>query len=432
MNTKQQLKTLDVDAGEKGVVLIAAIALMAVLALVGVVAAVTTSTEIKISSNYKTSVQADCAAEAGIEHARQVLKTLNAGSTDTGSFSDELAGAAGADMALEGYTGADDVPIVNTTNLGNGSYTVYLTNDPVDGSTNQTDNNNTACLTSVATTSEGSKSVIEMTLSIVAGGSFTPAGTVSMLGSVMEFVGGTGVSKAYRGDDQCGSDPPKPVIAVSDAADVSLVQSRLNKLNTYHTKDEYGNDITANDDPNAIVAAIPQSEIDSVNSNIGVDLLDPVSLDNWVADIQAQADTVAPDGSEDATVYLGNTSDQQVVVVRGDFTMTGDAADNGAGILVVTGTLNLYGSPNYTGLILVIGEGYLHRFSGGPLYSDGIFNGAIILAKTTGGLLGSPYFDVDGNGNGTIQYCSTAVDNAFSLISSSTSTLKPVAVRDIR
>ncbi|MHC4182412.1 MAG: pilus assembly PilX N-terminal domain-containing protein [Planctomycetota bacterium] len=77
MNTKQQSKTLDVDTGEKGVVLIAAIALMAVLALVGVVAAVTTNTEIKISSNYNTSVQASYAAQAGIEEARARLRGLS-------------------------------------------------------------------------------------------------------------------------------------------------------------------------------------------------------------------------------------------------------------------------------------------------------------------------------------------------------------------
>ena len=155
MNTKRQSKTLDVDTpaspsewhsragitssrGEKGVVLIAAIALMAVLALVGVMAAVTTSTEIKISSNYNTSVQASYIARAGVEHARQELKFLNEESTDTDSFSDELADAAGDNEALEGYTGDDDVPVVGTTDLGNGSYTVYLTNDSVDGSTNQT------------------------------------------------------------------------------------------------------------------------------------------------------------------------------------------------------------------------------------------------------------------------------------------------------
>jgi hypothetical protein len=53
---------------EKGIVLIAAISLIALLALFGTVGVFTTSTEILISRNYKTSVQANYAAEAAYNH----------------------------------------------------------------------------------------------------------------------------------------------------------------------------------------------------------------------------------------------------------------------------------------------------------------------------------------------------------------------------
>jgi hypothetical protein len=53
---------------EKGIVLVAAIGLVAILALFGTVAVITTSTEIIISKNHKTSVQANYAAEAGYSH----------------------------------------------------------------------------------------------------------------------------------------------------------------------------------------------------------------------------------------------------------------------------------------------------------------------------------------------------------------------------
>jgi Tfp pilus assembly protein PilX len=59
---------------EKGIVLIGAIALIAILALLGTVGIVTTSTEILISRNYKTSVQASYAAQAGIEEAKARLR----------------------------------------------------------------------------------------------------------------------------------------------------------------------------------------------------------------------------------------------------------------------------------------------------------------------------------------------------------------------
>lgn len=70
MNLKQQpklLRTISLCKNEKGMVLIAAIALVAILALVGTVAVVTTDTDMKISSNYKTNVQAFYIAEAGIQ-----------------------------------------------------------------------------------------------------------------------------------------------------------------------------------------------------------------------------------------------------------------------------------------------------------------------------------------------------------------------------
>jgi Tfp pilus assembly protein PilX len=59
---------------EKGVVFIAAIGLIAILALFGTVAVITTSTEIIISKNHKTSVQAFYAAQAGTEEARARLR----------------------------------------------------------------------------------------------------------------------------------------------------------------------------------------------------------------------------------------------------------------------------------------------------------------------------------------------------------------------
>jgi hypothetical protein len=324
-------------------------------------------------------------------------------------------------MTLEGYTGDDDVPIVDTTDLGNGAYTVYLTNDLIDGYTNLTDSNNRVSLTSIATTSNGSQAVVELTVSTFE--LFPLPGTITLLGNLATFNGGSGNSdvKLLRGDDQCGSDPPKPVVALSDGNDVPAVQAAIIEPDTYWTKDEGGNDVNCGDDPDAIVKEIPQSTIDGIESNYGIDLLDPNDLDNLVAVLKKQADTVAPDGSTDATVYLGNTDDLQVVVVTGDFTMSGSS--NGAGILVVTGTLTFDASPSYAGLILVIGEGSVIRNGGG----NGTISGGIMVANTTGGggVLGSPSFVTNGEGSGTVEYCSTEVSNPLSLLA-----LTPTAIRE--
>jgi hypothetical protein len=57
---------------------------------------------------------------------------------------------------------------------------------------------------------------------------------------------------------------------------------------------------------------------------------------------------------------------------------------------------------------------------------NGTFSGGILVANTTGGVLGPPSFVTNGGGNGTVQYCSTAVNNPLSLLS-----LKPTALREL-
>ncbi len=80
MDTKRQSKKLSfipTNANEKGIVLVATIALTALLALFGTLGIVTTSTELIISKNYKSSVQARYVAEAGIH---RTIGMLNSGS----------------------------------------------------------------------------------------------------------------------------------------------------------------------------------------------------------------------------------------------------------------------------------------------------------------------------------------------------------------
>ena len=76
MNSKRQSKTSGVipASAEKGFVLIAVIMLLIILALIGTVAVITTTTEIKISSNYKTNAKSLYAAQAGTEEARARLR----------------------------------------------------------------------------------------------------------------------------------------------------------------------------------------------------------------------------------------------------------------------------------------------------------------------------------------------------------------------
>ena len=88
--------------------------------------------------------------------------------------------------------------------------------------------------------------------------------------------------------------------------------------------------------------------------------------------------------------------------VDGDCTLA-----DGAGFLVVTGTLTMRGNTNFRGAILVLGTGVLIRNGGG----NGEILGGITIARfgrTSGGFL-APTFNTNGGGNSNVQYDSQSV-----------------------
>jgi len=403
---------------QKGLVLPIALVFLVVLGMMGAAAVMITGTDIKISGNYKNSETAFYVAEAGIENAREVLRAMNAASGNKKSFSDELASVTGSNGVLDGYaSGTDDVALISSASLGNSSYTVYLTNDDVDGSSNQTDSNQTVTLTSVATGPIGSRATLESTVKIF--DFFPPPGAITLLGNGATFTGNNSGDKNLHGDDQCGTEPPKPVVAITHPADLLGIQASINssKPQTYHSKDSGGNDVTALTDPDAISTTISGSTIASIISNYGTNLLDAHDLNDLVKDVKSLADTVAPGGTAATDVYVGAPGDTRVVVVDGDFSLN----TNGAGILLVTGELTFQGNIDYDGLILVFGEGSMKRQGGG----ENNIRGGIIVADTRGpdgiigtadDALGPPTMDTSGGGKSNIIYCSTAIDDMIGAV----------------
>lgn len=88
--------------------------------------------------------------------------------------------------------------------------------------------------------------------------------------------------------------------------------------------------------------------------------------------------------------------------------------DGGAGLLIVTGNLEMNGNPSFNGLILVLGNGSVNRDGGG----NGNIYGAMAVAhfntSGNGGFLGAS-FHTNGGGNSTMQYDSAAVRSALNL-----------------
>jgi len=397
---------------EKGIILAVVLMFLSILAAMGSFTVVMTRAEIKTGDNYKNNEQAFFLAQAGAEHAREQLRALNAASVDTSSYTDELGNTAGLNGLLDGYiSGTDDVPLINTGSLTEGSYTVYLTNDSGEGLLNQTDTNSIVTLISVATGPNGSKATVELTVADFDIFTLTPPSPITLVGPGANFIGNESNAKDLYADDQCATDPigvTRPVVAVSHLADVGNIQTAISssKPDTYHARNLTGGAVTATTDPDLIATMIPASIMATLNVN---------DLNEMVKMIQNAADRVAPGGTNASSVYVGVPGDTQVVVVNGDFHLN----DDGAGILLVTGELTFNGNIDFDGIIFVIGEGSMVRSGGGI----GNITGGILVANTAGpdgipgtgdDVLGPPTFDTSGGGRTNISYCSTAMSQALS------------------
>ncbi|MCH7779397.1 MAG: pilus assembly PilX N-terminal domain-containing protein, partial [Acidobacteria bacterium] len=140
---------------ETGSALVMAIFVLALISGMGIALLSLSSHEVKMSQADMRSKQVFYLAEAGMEAGRATLLILNG----SGSFSDDLTTYAGPDGVLDfdadalqatydtdgnvtGLTGyGDDVPLINPTAFGGGWYAAFLTNDTVNG-TSPNDNNN--------------------------------------------------------------------------------------------------------------------------------------------------------------------------------------------------------------------------------------------------------------------------------------------------
>jgi hypothetical protein len=411
---------------EQGFLLVVAFVLLVSLTLIGTTAYILSSTDIKIGAGFKNSQQVFQAAQAGAERGREVLRQVNANQTtgaDPTSFNSELVYYTAGNRQL------------TSGSIGNYAYTVMLSNDPGDAGGNSADSNNKVLITSTATGSNGIKAVVEIAVTLPPPPAAPPPlnipgtpGTINLLGNSATFMGGNSNAKSLNGNDQCGNSSPLPVVAVSDQGSLSGIQNSINnsKPKTYHTNVN-GKSVDASTNMNDIAKSLTPAQM----NNNGINLNDPASLNGLVDSIAAlpQANVV-PGGS--SNVDLGDVSHLKVVVVDGDFAMTG----SGAGILVVKGQLTFNGNVDYTGIIMVIGKGIMVRNGGG----NGTISGAVWVANTAGAdgvvgnaddAMGAAVLNTSGGGSSNIQYCSSAVNNAIAQ-TSPPPTYSPLKVTSFR
>src|SRR5437667_420337 len=162
--------------GDGGVALIFALLVLSFITIVGGALLTATTIDIWISDNHKTAIQGLYLAEAGIDQAREVLRTSSSTPTEF------LSSAAGPDgqlltsLDLATLLASDDQPLIPSDpslrtagqplldNSGRliGRYYVWLRNDNADGMATVTDTHDVLTLLGVGQIGPASK-VIEVT-----------------------------------------------------------------------------------------------------------------------------------------------------------------------------------------------------------------------------------------------------------------------------
>ena len=142
---------VSVTETQRGIALILALLVLSFLTILGTALLTTTTIDIWISDNYKNATQSLYAAEAGIDHARELIRT------DDRTLTALLTACAGPDHLL---LTADDEPLIAR---GAGNYEVWLRNDNAEGAATATDSNEIVTLVSIGQVGTARKT-IEVTI----------------------------------------------------------------------------------------------------------------------------------------------------------------------------------------------------------------------------------------------------------------------------
>ena len=218
----------------------------------------------------------------------------------------------------------------------------------------------------------------------------------------------TGPSSQFgvNGNDNnsvCGGTvgPNVPAVGVPDDADKTAtitqisnaVNGNTNKMNNYQS----GSDTTP--------------DVQNVYTGLPSTLQTKTSLTDLMSTVKADVTQPIVNGpaTDSSFTSPGTLAAPQIIYVNGDLTLSGNFT--GYGILVVTGTFTAKGSNTWNGLIFVVGSGnFIDK-------GTSVFNGAVVVANTTGTgtALGVPNVDVSGGGNGGVNYSSGCIMQASQL-----------------
>lgn len=224
---------------------------------------------------------------------------------------------------------------------------------------------------------------------------FDAPSTITMVGAAdpvadpMHLTLGQSNAKEYSGHDHTAGGATKPAIGTTSASDLTIA--------------------TNSDTKNTVEA--PKAA--NISASLPSWLQSADSARAFLSGMQSLADSqgrLFPSFSGTS----GSVAAPAFTFVNGDCTL-----DGGAGLLIVTGNLELSGNPSFNGIILVLGGGTVNRNGGG----NGDIYGAMVVAQFARTWpvaedrlphpFTSPWFDTSGGGNSNMQYDSTSVNNAL-------------------
>ena len=382
--------------GERGAALITVLFISTLLLAAGGVLILATSTASRTAIDSTAEMQAYYSAEAGLETSMNVLRGniapnasmpggtqisfRNAVTLSTSNLSTDTSTRARLSGWLN-YSGAnpDRVPLTPSyTPMTGLAYSVDVS-DP--DNTPVASGDPSRLLFRV--TGYGPKGAIKRLELIVKSANFdySPPCVICMRsgddGTPVNFTTGNSAVKEYSGVDRAGHGT-LPAFGATLASDTAIEVAAANK-----------NTVT-----NPIAATISMSSLPS-----WLQSADEARM--FLADQKANA-IMQGRYFTSFSGYSGSDAAPAFTFVDGDCTL-----DGGAGLLIVTGNLQMNGNPSFSGLILVLGNGSVNRDGGG----NGNIFGAIAVARFdkvgSGGFLG-PTFNTNGGGNSTVQNDSNA------------------------
>lgn len=410
---------LSKTTGERGAALITALLLSVLVMTAGGLLVLITATGAGVTADAASETQAYYAAEAGLEETLRVLRGNVSPNIDfrkavTPSESNAAGDTSGVARLSKWITYSttytDRVPLTNSYSpLTGTAYSVVIT-DP-DSIVAPAQPNRLL----VRATGYGPRGAIKRLELMVRKGAFdfSPVSTLLMRGDdsgsrMDSFSIGESNAKTYSGDDAATpSQGSLPVFGTTNNADTL-----------------YATTTVATSKPITVTSSgAPVKKIDSGELPIWLRTADGSRA--MLNEMQAIAQSSGRYFNS-SPVDFGSTSQPKLTFVNGDCNLTG-----GAGLLIVTGELNLSGNVSFNGLILVMGDGAMLRNGGG----SGDIYGAIVVSRFQRTWPASennqphpflaPRFDSNGGGASTVQYNSTWVRRALN-----TTGITPMAVRE--